>query len=40
MGKIITKVRKNKRTGQKSVTIPKEAKEIKQGDYVEINKIK
>ena len=40
MKKIIVKVRKNKKTGQKSVTIPKEAEEIKEGDYVEINKLK
>ena len=40
MRKIIVKVRVNKKTGQKSITIPKEAKEIKGGDYVEINKIK
>lgn len=40
MGKIIVKVRINKKTGQKSVTIPKEFKHIKKGDYVEITKIK
>lgn len=39
MKKIIVKVRKNKKTGQKSVTIPKESKEINEGDYVEIIKI-
>lgn len=33
------KVRSNKRTGQKSVTIPKECKEIKGGDYVQIVKL-
>lgn len=40
MGKIIVKVRVNKKTKQKSVTIPKEAKEIKEGDYVQIIKVK
>lgn len=40
MNKIIMKVRINKKTKQKSITIPKEAKEIKEGDYVEIIKIK
>ena len=40
MKKIIVKVRINKKTKQKSVTIPKKSKEIKEGDYVEINKIK
>ncbi len=40
MDKLIVKVRINKKTGQKSVTIPKEIKEIKEGDYVEIKKIK
>jgi len=40
MKRIIVKVRMNKKTKQKTVTIPKEAKEIKEGDYVEINKIK
>ncbi len=39
MEKIIVKVRKNKSTGQKSVTIPKESK-IEVNDYVEVNKIK
>lgn len=38
--KIIIKVRANKKTGQKSGTIPKEAKEIQEGDYIEIKKIK
>lgn len=38
--KIIVKVRQNKKTGQKSVTIPKEAKEIREGDYVEIIRVK
>ena len=40
MNRIIVKVRINKKTKQKSVTIPKEAKEIKRGDYVEIIKLK
>ena len=40
MDKIIVKVRVNKKTKQKSVTIPKEAKEIKEGDYVQIIKLK
>ncbi len=40
MDKIIVKVRINKKTKQKSVTIPKEAKEIREGDYVQIIKIK
>ena len=40
MNRIIVKVRINKKTKQKSVTIPKEAKQIKGGDYVEIIKLK
>ena len=40
MGKIIVKVRVNKKTRQKSVTIPKEAKKIKKGDHVLITKLK
>ncbi len=40
MDKIIVKVRENKRTKQKSVTIPKEARKIKKGDYVKITKTK
>lgn len=39
MEKVIVRVRINKKTGQKSVTIPKEFKHIKEGDYVEIIKI-
>lgn len=39
MERIIVKVRVNKKTGQKSVTIPKEAKQIKEGDYIEIKKV-
>ncbi len=39
MKKIIVKVRENKNTQQKSVTVPKEMEEIKKGDYVEIIKI-
>ena len=38
--KIICKVRQNKTNKQKSVTIPKEAKEIEARDYVEVKKIK
>lgn len=37
--KVIQRVRENKYSGQKFVTIPKEDKEIKRGDYVEIKKI-
>jgi len=40
MEKIIVKVRVNKKTKQKSVTIPKECKEIKEGDYIQIVKLK
>jgi len=40
MEKLIVKIRINKKTGQKSVTIPKEAKHLKEGDYVKIEKIK
>ncbi len=41
MGKpIIVKVRVNKTTKQKTVTIPKEIKKIKKGDYVKITKTK
>lgn len=39
MGKVIVKIRINKKTRQKSVTIPKEAKHLKEGDYVEIIKL-
>jgi hypothetical protein len=39
MSKIIAKVRKNKKTGQKSITIPKKVEEIKDGDYVEVKRI-
>ena len=39
MKKIIQKVWKNKANNQKLVTIPKNC-EIKEGDYVEIKKIK
>jgi hypothetical protein len=39
-GRIIVKVRRNKKTGQKTVTIPKKDKEINEDDYVEINKLK
>ena len=35
---VIVKVRENKRNKQKSVTIPKEARNIKKGDYVRITK--
>ncbi len=37
---IIAKVRINKKTKQKSVTIPKDAKKIKKGDHVVITKLK
>lgn len=36
--KYIVKVRQNKANKQKVVTIPKEAEEIQEGDYVEIKK--
>lgn len=39
MEKLIVKIRINKKTKQKSVTIPKEAKHLKAGDYVEIKKV-
>lgn len=39
MEKIIVKVRINKKTKQKSVTIPKDC-DLKEGDYVEIQKVK
>jgi len=39
MEKIIVKVRINRKTEQKSVTIPKDAKHIKEGDYVEVKKV-
>lgn len=39
MGKIIMKVWRNKTINQKLITIPKECN-IKEGDYVEIRKIK
>ena len=39
MDRIIVKVRINRKTGQKSVTIPKDSK-IKEGDYVELKKLK
>jgi len=37
---IIKKVYENKITGQKLICIPKKDKEIKEGDYVKIVKIK
>lgn len=40
MRKLILQVRQNKRTKQKSVTIPKQAKHIKKDDYVEVKKVK
>ena len=40
MEKLIVKIRINKKTKQKSVTIPKEAKHLKEGDYVKIEKVK
>jgi len=39
MDKLIVKIRINKKTGQKSVTIPKECGYLNSGDYVEIIKI-
>lgn len=39
MEKVIVKIRVNKKTGQKSVTIPKEAEHLKEGDYVKVIKI-
>ena len=39
MGKVIVKIRINKKTKQKSVTIPKDAKDLNEGDYVEIIKL-
>jgi hypothetical protein len=39
MKKLIVKVRRNKKTGQKSVTIPKDS-DIQAEDYVEVRKIK
>ena len=39
MEKIIVKVRMNKNTKQKTVTIPKSAYNINEGDYVKIKKI-
>lgn len=38
-GRIIVKVRENKKNKQKTVTIPKNSK-IKCGDYVEVKKIR
>jgi len=40
MEKVIVKIRVNKKTKQKSVTIPKEARHLKEGDYIQIIKIK
>jgi len=40
MVKVIVKVRKNKANNQKIVTIPKDAKHIKEGDYVKVEKVK
>lgn len=37
---IIVKVYKNRKSGQKLVTIPKKYRNIKPGDYVKIAKIK
>lgn len=39
MKKVIVKVRKNKLSNQKLVTIPKDAEHINDGDYVKIEKI-
>lgn len=38
--KIIARVRGNKKTNHRAVTIPKEIKNIEVGDYVEIKKVK
>lgn len=38
--RIICKVWKNKKADQKLVTIPKERKDILEGDYIEVKKIK
>lgn len=38
MDKIIMKVRKNKTTNQKMITIPKDC-DVEEGDYVEIIKL-
>ena len=40
MEKVIVKIRMCKTTKQKNVTIPKDAKHLKEGDYVEIVKVK
>ena len=40
MEKLIAKIRINKKTKQKSITIPKEAKHLNAGDYVEVKKLK
>jgi len=37
---IICKVYKNKKTGQKIVTIPKKYHSIQSGDYIQIKKVK
>jgi len=36
---VIIKVRRSKSSNQKTVTIPKSAKHIKEGDYVKIEKV-
>ncbi len=40
MERIVVKIRMNKKTLQKTITIPKEAKHLKEGDYVEVIKLK
>ena len=40
MGKVICKIRQNKTNKQKQITIPKEAEHLREGDYVEVIKIK
>jgi hypothetical protein len=39
MDKLILQVRENKKTKQKSITIPKDYPKIKKDDYVEVKKI-
>ena len=37
---VVVKVRISKSSNQKTVTIPKSAKHLKEGDYVRIEKVK
>ena len=39
MDKIIVRVRADKKSGQKIVTIPKDAEHIQKGDYVKIERV-